>query len=324
MVMEAASLFTRVRNNSSFEARSTFKIFLIFIGMIVVATVVSEGVFLQPNNLVNLGFQNTILALVALGQLLVILTGGIDLSAGAIVAMSSVVIVLGQEFGMAGSLALALAVAVVIGLLSGSLVAFARLPSFVVTLGMMQVVYSLAKVASGGGTVYTGFDGAQQAPALQSFYEGTFLGIPLPILTAGLALIAVALYLRTSIGHYVYAVGGNQKAAFLSGLPVKRVVIMVYALAGLLAGLGGFLFVARVGLGDPQTGPWLALDSIAAVSIGGASLAGGVGNVVGTLIGVFILSVLNNIMNLMGVPPTVQPAVKGLVILIAVYLNTRK
>jgi ribose/xylose/arabinose/galactoside ABC-type transport system permease subunit len=197
-----------------------------------------------------------------------------------------------------------------------------RLPSFVVTLGVAQIVTSLAMVIGKGGTVYTGLRGAGLDPTLIEFYKGSLLGVPKPLVFGLLACVVFALLLRTSYGHFTYAVGGNRRAAFLSGIPVRRVQLLVFILSSVIAGVSGALFVARVGLGDPQAGRWLALDSIAAVSIGGASLSGGTGTVIGTLFGVVILSVLNNIMNLIGVPPTLQPAIKGVVILLAVFLNS--
>ena len=322
--MTGATLRERVNERTSFEVRSILRILLISFGLVILATVFSDGVFLQPGNLVNLGLQNTMLVLVSLGQLLVILTGGIDLSVGAILALSSVFVVIYQDLGVFPSVIMGLGVAAVLGLFSGGLVTFLRLPSFVVTLGMMQIASSLAMVVSKGGAVYTGLQGAEISPLLPAFYKDTVLSIPSPILFIVGALVLGALYLRTSFGHFIYPVGGNEPAAYLAGIPIKTVKLAVYGLSALLAGVGGALYVARVGHGYPQAGQWLPLDSIAAVSIGGASLAGGLGTVVGTLIGVFILSVLNNIMNLLGVPPTMQPAIKGIVILMAVFLNSSK
>lgn len=322
--MQQTTLRDRLNSSMTFEGRAVLRILLISVGLVIVAGIFSEGVFLQPSNLVNLGLQNTMLMLVALGQLLVIITGGIDLSVGAILALSSVIVVSFQDYGLAGGIAFALGASLILGLINGGLVTFLRLPSFVVTLGMMQIAYSLAMVLSSGGAVYTGLQGAEIAPSLLSFFEGETVSAPNPILFMILALVVIGLYLRTSYGHYTYPVGGNEPAAFLSGAPVKVVKVAVYAIAALLAGIGGALYVSRVGLGYPQAGQWLPLDSIAAVSIGGASLAGGVGTVIGTLIGVFILSILSNIMNLLGVPPTLQPAVKGVVILLAVFLNSSR
>jgi ribose transport system permease protein len=318
------SAITGLLARSTFDTRATLKILLVLLGLSLLATVVSGGVFIQPNNLVNMVFQNAILIVIALAQLLVILTGGIDLSVGAVVAVSSVLVVLFQDYGLLPSLAIALTFAVVFGLVNGFLVTYVRLPAFVVTLATMQIGYSISRILSGGGAVYTGFQGAGLPPVLVNFFKDSFLGIPYPLLISVIALAAIALYLRSSIGHFIYTIGGNERAAFISGIPTRRVKMLVYVLASVLCAVGGILFVARVGMGDPQAGTWLPLDSIAAVSIGGASLSGGIGTVSGTLIGVMILSVLNNIMNLLGVPPTLQPAIKGLVILVTIYLNSAR
>jgi ribose transport system permease protein len=312
----------RLSQRGTFESRGVLRILLILAGLVVFAGILSRGVFFGLDNIVNLGQQNAMLLVVALGQLLVILTGGIDLSVGAILAISSVIFVLFQDQGVVPALLIALAAAMVIGLINGSLVTFVRLPSFVVTLGMSQIAASLAMVLSKGGTVYTGLEGAAIAAPVADFYNGSVGGVPLHVVFALLVSVLGYLYLRTSYGHFAYAVGGNRRAAFLSGIPVALIGVMVYMLSGLLSGVGGVLFVSRVGLGDPQAAKWIVLDSIAAVSIGGASLSGGVGTVAGTLVGVIILGVLNNIMNLLGVPPTLQPAIKGLVILLAVFLNS--
>jgi ribose transport system permease protein len=318
------SAITGLLARSTFDTRATLKILLVLLGLSLLATIVSGGVFIQPNNLVNMVFQNAILIVIALAQLLVILTGGIDLSVGAVVAVSSVLVVLFQDYGLLPSLAIALTFAVIFGLVNGFLVTYVRLPAFVVTLATMQIGYSISRILSGGGAVYTGFQGAGLPPVLVNFFKDSFLGIPYPLLISVIALAAIALYLRSSIGHFIYTIGGNERAAFISGIPTRRVKMLVYVLASVLCAVGGILFVARVGMGDPQAGTWLPLDSIAAVSIGGASLSGGIGTVSGTLIGVMILSVLNNIMNLLGVPPTLQPAIKGLVILVTIYLNSAR
>ena len=308
----------------NFETRAVLKILAILLGLMALASIVSQGVFLQPGNLLNLVNQNAMLTIVALGQLLVIVTGGIDLSVGSILAISSVAIVLFQDYGLFPAFLVALGIALLFGLTNGFLVTYVRLPAFVVTLATLQIGSSIAKVLSGGGAVYTGYAGAGLPEGLTEFYKGSMSGIPNPLMVCVLFLGLIALYLRTSTGHFTFPVGGNLRAAFLSGLPVKRVNMAVYMISAALCAVGGLLFVSRVGMGDPQTGTYLPLDSIAAVSIGGASLSGGVGTVAGTFIGVIILSVLNNIMNLLGVPPTLQPAIKGVVILLAVYLNSAR
>jgi ribose transport system permease protein len=314
----------RMYRERDFDTQAVLKILAILIGLMILASVFSQGIFLQPKNLINLIYQNALLIVIALGQLLVIVTGGIDLSVGAMLAISSVLLVSFQDYGLGGAMTVAFLGTAVFGLVNGFLVTYVRLPSFVVTLATTQIGYSIAKVLTGGGALYTGFRGAEISPDLINFYKATLVGIPYPLIICLVFLVLIGLYLRTSTGHFSFSIGGNERAAFLSGVPVKVVKMGVYVISALLCCVGGILFVSRVGMGDPQAGNWVPLDSIAAVSIGGASLSGGIGTVLGTLIGVIILSVLNNIMNLLGVPPTFQPVIKGLVILIAVYLNSAR
>jgi ribose transport system permease protein len=310
--------------NISSNMKDIVQLLMVLLIMVVFASILSKGVFIQPLNLYNILTQNSILLVVSLGQLLIIITKGIDLSVGMIVGFTSVLIVLSQDYGSVLAIIFALCAVVIIGIASGSLVHFAKLPAFVVTLAMSQIVYSIAKVIGGGAAVYSGFQGSPIASGLLSLYTNSFLGIQYPLIITIICIIVISRYLKTSIGHFTYTIGGNQKTAYLSGVPIARVKITAYVLAGLLACIGGLLFVARVGLGDPQAGDALTMDSIAAVTVGGASLSGGAGTVTGTVIGVLILGVLNNILNLLNVPPAIQPAIKGGLILLAVYLNSRK
>jgi ribose transport system permease protein len=320
---------TQILSRRDFDTRSNLKTLVVLLGLVALASIFSGGIFLQPSNLVNLIYQNAALIIIALGQLLVIITGGIDLSVGAVLAVSSVLVVLFQDAGLPGSFVAALLVALLFGLVNGALVTFVRLPAFVVTLATMQIGYSVSKLLSDwggsrGGTVYNSLGGVVIPADFVAFYKADWNGIPYPLFICLAFLVLIGLYMRTSAGHFAYPVGGSERASFLSGIPVWQVKLAVYAISALLACVGGILFAARVGLGDPQAGTWIGLDSIAAVSIGGASLSGGIGTVAGTFTGVLILSVLNNIMNLLGVPPTLQPAIKGLVILLAVYLNSAR
>lgn len=306
------------------EVSGAFTTLAILAGLVTLAAILSKGVFLNPTNLVNLVYQNVILGVVALGQWLVILTSGIDLSVGSMVGLSSVLLVLYQDAGLTTALIIAVGGAVVLGLLNGTLVTYQRLPAFVVTLAVMQIGTSTAQIFSGGAAVYRGLGGADLAPGLAGFNKALVLGVPAPFVIWLITLVGISLYMRSSVGHFTYTVGGNERAAYLSGLPVRRVKMLAYALSGLLAGVGGVLSVARVGMGDPQAGTAYLLDTIAAVTIGGTSLAGGKGSIVGTFLGVLILGTLNNITNLLNVSPTMQPAVKGAVILLAVFLGTRR
>jgi ribose transport system permease protein len=269
-------------------------------------------------------FQNVILGVVSLGQYLVILTAGIDLSVGSLVGLSTVLLMVLQSLGLPVSLIAALGVPLAIGAINGFFVSYRKLPAFVVTLAMMLFTYSFAQVISGGAGVYSGLNGAPLSPLLVAFNRKALVGIPYPAIVWLAVMGAVGLYVRLSVGHFAYAVGGNERAARLSGIPVILVRFLTYAASALLAAIGGVLAVARVGEGHPAAGQTYLLDSIAAVTIGGTSLAGGQGSVIGTLMGVIILGTINNIMNLLNVSPMLQPAVKGLVILVAVYINSRR
>jgi len=318
------SYYNRIKLESSLDTRNFLKILLIFITLFLFATIISGGVFLQPNNLLNLLFQNVILSVVALAQLLVILSGGIDLSVGSVLSLGTVVIILCQDFGLAVAFVIAIAVSAFLGAINGTLVTFRLLPSFVVTLAMMQIGYSVSQLIGGGAAVYSGIKGTVISESLLNFYKSFLFGIPYPILVWIIVPVAVSLFLKTSWGHFIFAVGGNEKAAALSGIPVKSVKTTVYILSAVLTSIAAALYVARVGEGSPQAGTWFPMDSIAAATIGGASLSGGIGSVAGTLVGVLILGIINNIMNLLNVSPSIQPAVKGVVILVAVYFNSQR
>lgn len=314
----------RIWQERTVDAQRSFTTFLVMLLLMALAATLSRGVFLRPTNLLNLVFQNAILGVVSLGQLLVILCAGIDLSVGSVVGLATVLLMIFQFVGLPAALLLTIAIPALIGAVNGYFVAERRLPAFVVTLAMMLFVYSLAQVVSGGAGIYSGLNGAPLSPLLVSFNRRGVLGVPLPAVVWLLALAGVGLYLKLRIGHFVFAVGGNERAAALSGAPVITVRFLAYLLASVLASIGGVLAVARVGEGHPAAGQTYLLDSIAAVTIGGASLSGGEGTITGTLMGVLILGTLNNILNLLNVSPMMQPAVKGVVILLAVYLNGRR
>jgi len=305
------------------DSKNALTTVLLMIGLVLSATILSKGNFFSASNFKNLIFQNANLGVVALGQLAVVMTAGIDLSIGSIIGLSTVLIMGLQDHGFGIAMLVSLAICSLVGLINGSLVTLRKLPAFVVTLGMMLFVFSLSQVISGGSAIYKGFNGTPLCEFLATFNQQSFMGVPYPAVAWILALLAMALFLRTSTGHYLYAYGGNQKAAFVSGIPIKKVGILAYVISGFFASLGGMLAIARVAKGTPAAGNIYLIDSIAAVAIGGASLFGGLGSVIGTLMGVLILGIMNNIMNLIGVSPMLQPAAKGIVILIAVYLNSR-
>jgi len=309
------------KDESVADLIQTTAILLILVG---IASILSKGTFLQSTNLVNMVRQNAMLLFVVLAQLLVILTGGIDLSVGAVVAMSSILIVLFQGYGIPVAILIALIAAVLIGTLNGVLVTFLKLPSFVITLAVQQIVYSLAKVMTNGAKIEHSLNGKMLSMSLNQFYKMEIAGISIPIILCVSIIILISVYMKIKYGYYLYAVGGNFSAAHVSGLPVKLVNVLAYTISSVLCSIAGILFVCRVGTGDPDTGTLLNMDAIAACTIGGASLSGGKGSVSGAVLGLMVLCVLNNVMSLIHVSPNIQPLIKGVMILLTVFVNSTK
>ncbi|NOX56768.1 MAG: ABC transporter permease [Planctomycetes bacterium] len=286
--------------------------------------------FLKSDNLLNIANQIAVIAIVAIGQTVVIITAGIDLSVGSLIALSAVASTLlirdfaGAEqagtWGMTLACLGGIALAGLIGALSGITITLFGVPPFIATLGMMLFASGVAYILSQGQSVY------QVPDSFVWLGRGADLfGIPNAVVLM-LALYAVAhvLMSRSVWGRYVYAVGGNREAARLSGVPVRRVILLAYVLSGALAGLGGIVMASQLKSGSPTYGQMYELYVIAAVVVGGTSLAGGEGKVLGTLIGAFIIAVIQNGMNLMNVESYTQKVVLGLVILVAVLLDRLK
>src|SRR5579884_3328160 len=286
--------------------------------------------FLKADNLRNIADQIVIIAILAAGMTFVVITGGIDLSVGSLIALSAVMATLlirdvaGAEAGTASGMFLSCLAAVALcglcGLFSGAMVTFFQVPAFIVTLAMMLVARGLASEVSHGASIY-------QVPASFLWLGGgaDLLGIPNGVLLMiALYVVADVVMTRMTLGRYIYAIGGNAEAARLSGVPVRRVLLLVYALSGGLAGVGGIVMASRLRSGAPTYGLMYELYAIAAVVVGGTSLSGGEGKIFGTLIGAFIIAVIKNGMNLTGVTPFRQDVVFGAVILGAVLLDRLK
>jgi ribose transport system permease protein len=285
--------------------------------------------FLTTTNLLNVANQTAVRAVIAIGMTMVILTGGIDLSVGSLIALSSVcAALLIQRFGggeAAGAWAMVLgslggiAVCALSGLFSGVMVTVFRIPAFIVTLAMMLIARGLAFRITGGESV------AQLPDGFMWLGRGADLGIPNAVLLMLLLYAAAQVMMsRTTLGRYIYAVGGNAEAARLSGVPVQRILLLVYTVSGVLAGLGGLMTASLFKSGDPKFGSLAELYVVAAVVVGGTSLSGGEGKVLGTLIGALFIAVIENGMNLTNIDPFTQMIVLGAVILAAVLLDTLK
>jgi ribose transport system permease protein len=275
--------------------------------------------FLTVSNLLNVLEQTSINAVIAVGMTFVILSAGIDLSVGSVLALAGVVMatLLQQGWPVAPAIAAGLLIGFAFGALNGVAIAWGRLPPFIATLGMMSIARGCALLFTEGRPV-SGFD-----ETFRSLATARILGIPAPVLlTAAVYLVARFVLSSTRFGRYVYAIGGNEEATRLSGVNVRLHKIFVYGVSGLTSGIAAVLLTARLNSAQPIAGIMYELDAIAAVVIGGTSLAGGEGGVGGTLIGALIMGVLRNGLNLLGVSSFLQQVVIGLVIVVAVLLDT--
>ena len=298
------------------------------LGIIVVIAIIGavlsalSPVFLTPNNLRTVLLQITTNMYIALGMTLVMILGGIDLSVGSIVAMSGTLTVGFMAFNgvpLALALALGLAVGGLVGLVNGLVVAYFKLPSFIVTLATLNVARGIAYVYSGGHST------RMMDPVFTGIGSGYLWVFPLPVVYMG-ALIAIFVVLlnRTKFGTYVYAIGGNRESARLSGVPIKRVEIITFTISGLLAAFAGLVLSARMFSGQPSVGIGYELDAIAACVLGGASLSGGIGRISGTFFGAIVIGVISNGLTLINVSSFWQLIVKGVIILIAVVIDSMK
>jgi putative xylitol transport system permease protein len=304
---------------------SNYLIYLVFIGICLILALATPN-FFTSSNLINIVRQSSYRTIVAVGMTFVILTAGIDLSVGGIIALSGVVgcMVLVHP-GLPLPLALALgigagvAAGAALGAVNGIAITRFNLPPFIATLAIWFIA------GRDGGLAFLVNNGQPVFNLPDSFLTlggGSIAGVPVPIIFMVVAVIAGHVVLtRTRFGRYVYAVGGNEEAAWLSGINVRQVKLAVYVISGLLAGLSGMLLAARLASGDPKTGVGQELDVIAAVVVGGTSLFGGRGTILGTLVGALIIGVLNNGLNLLNISSYWQPVVKGGVILLAVLID---
>jgi len=279
---------------------------------------VATPYFATTANLANVAEQSAIIGVIAIGMTCVVLTGGIDLSVGSLVALAGVVIGSALQRGLPVTVAAALGLLAGLGAgtINGVMITRGKLPPFIATLGMMSMARGVALMISDGRPI-SGFP-----DTLRVLATGRPVGVPAPVLMM-LALYAVAYLVltRTVFGRYLYAIGGNEEATALAGVDVRRYKTITYAISGLSASLCAMLLVARLDSAQPIAGMGYELDAIAAVVIGGTSLLGGSGSVIGTLIGALIMSVLRNGLNLLGVSSYLQQVAIGVVIIAAVLID---
>jgi ribose transport system permease protein len=293
---------------------------IVLLLMVFIASLVSP-VFLSVSNFTNIVVQIAVTMIVSMGMLLVILTGGIDLSVGSTVAVAGVLCAgLMKTMPIGGAICLAIIASSVLGLTSGVIIALLKIAPFIVTLGMMSFARGIAYWYTKSLPIsWFSFPGSN---FLYAVATGNVRGIPYLAVIWIIIVILTAIILKYSVmGRIVYSIGGNETAVRLSGIKVKTWKIMPYLFSGICAGIGGVVLTARLGVGTPTGGNGLEMDSIAAVVIGGTSFSGGKGTVSGVIIGVFVLGIINNILDLMNVPSYPQMMLKGGIIVAAVILS---
>ncbi|SMG02961.1 ABC transporter permease [Burkholderia singularis] len=311
------------RARRAFAALKRSTVFYPLVGLVAVCIAMmfaSDG-FLSAANLENVLRQASINAIIGVGMTCVILTGGIDLSVGSVMALSGTLVAGLLAAGANGALALAAGVgtALAFGAANGFFVAFAAMPPIIVTLATMGIARGLALIYTGGYPI----DGLPDW--VRFFGSGSVLGVQTPVFVM-LVVYALAWLLleRMPFGRHVYAIGGNELATRLSGVRVARVKLAVYTLAGLTSALAAIVLTGRLMSGQPNAGVGFELDAIAAVVMGGTSIAGARGSILGTLVGALLLGVLNNGLNMVGVNPYVQNVIKGAIILLAIYIGRER
>jgi ribose/xylose/arabinose/galactoside ABC-type transport system permease subunit len=299
------------------EFLQRYGLILSFLLLCLALTLLSDR-FLTFSNIFNILRQSTINGIIAVGMTLVILTAGIDLSVGSILALSSVIAASLLQSGMPvpAAIFLGLGIGAGCGLINGVTITRAKVPPFVATLGMMTIARGLALVFTGGKPI-TGLP-----ETFRFIGTGSVGPIPTPIIIAALAfIIGYILLTRTSLGQFIYAIGNNPLAARYAGISVSLNITLVYVIGGLLSALAGLILIARLGSAQPTAGLGFEFDAIAAVVVGGTSFAGGQGGLGGTLIGVLIIAVLSNGLNLLNISSFYQPVVSGIVIALALLLH---
>jgi ribose transport system permease protein len=304
-----------------------YGIILVVVAMMIVLGLIKPAVFLSAENLTNILKQNASLALLGLGMLVVIITGGIDLSVGSAMALAMVCIAIAAQAGVPWLLCILVGplVGIAVGAVNGLGLTWLKLPHpFIMTLGTLNIARGLTYLLTGGAPV-SGLSPQIRYVGVAYWNLGFFkppAGLPASLVVVAIAAVAVWYFLtRTSVGRHIYAIGGNPQAARVSGVNVEAVLVLVYIICGFFAGLAGLLLVGRTGSGFPNAGIGIELDAIAAVIIGGASFFGGRGNVLGVLAGVLIMGLLRNGLNINNVSAFWQMILIGFVIIIAVYID---
>ncbi len=286
--------------------------------ILIIAGMILSNKFFMTRNILNILLQNSMMTIISMGMLFAIITGGIDLSVGSVVALSGCLVAGFIQGGVSTlpAVSLVLLLMALVGMTSGILVSYGRIAPFIVTLAMMTIVRGLAYIYQ------IGADRRIDGTALTETINSNIGIIPVPIIIMAIVVILAGFILgKTTFGRSVYAIGGNSETARLAGINVNLNVILVYIISSVLAAISGIILAGRLSMGTALVGQGFELDAIAAVVVGGASLSGGTGTAVNTLMGAFIIGILANIMNLMGVAAYPQMIIKGVIIVAAVLIK---
>ncbi|NLE19588.1 MAG: ABC transporter permease [Clostridiales bacterium] len=298
---------------------STFNIFLILLGMCVILALLAGGKFLSVSNITSVVRQFSFYAIMSIGMVLVILTGGIDLSVGSVFAFSGIITCMGiMRWGVPvfPAVLLGILAGAAFGLLNGLCITKLQLPPFIATLGTMSIARGVSYGITGGYPI------GGLPDSFKFIGLGSILDVPTPIIWMVVLALLFSVFLRRTIrGRWVYAIGGNEEAARISGVKVNQTKIIVYVLCGMMAAIAGIATAARLGVGQSTAGVGYEMDAIAGVIIGGASVSGGYGNIIGPILGAAIMGVLRNGLVLLNVSAYWQQAVIGVVIIVAVSFD---
>ena len=311
-----------MKNKNIIQYLQDYGSFIALIFLVIVIGAISPD-FRTVNNFLSLLRQSAINGLIAFGMTCVILTGGIDLSVGSVLALTSIICAYTIKIGLPAplSMLIALIFGIILGTISGLMVTKSRLQPFIATLITMTGYRGLTMILSGGKPISR----LGNNLLLNHIGKGSFLGIPIPV---WILIIFFAIFLfvlkKTVLGRQIYATGSNAKAAELAGININNIKLIVYAVSGFMASLSGLILVSRLGSAQPTLGSGYELDAIAAVALGGTSMTGGRGKITGTLIGILIIAVLNNGLNIIGVSSYYQDVVKALVIFLAVISDKNR
>ena len=299
---------------------SRYGIYIIFLVIFLVLSIANQA-FFTPSNLLNILKQASTVAVIAIGQTLCLITGGMDLSSGSIMALAGVTSAmfgLADKTNMPAAFLTAILVGMLCGFINGLIVSKGRVPAFIATLGMQQAARGMALLVTNATPVF----GLSAAYIFMG--SGKVLGIPMLVIIMVAVVIVTAFILnKTKFGRHVYAVGGNEQSAHVSGIRVQRVKLIVYTAAGALAGLGGIMLAGRIQSGTPTMGEGYELDAIAGAVIGGVSTSGGVGTIYGAVIGSLLMAMISNGLDLMNVSAYYQQIIKGIIFVLAVLLDVQ-